>query len=142
MILECQLFGAFWYLFSIESEIRCWRGSLKSTEYKGNEYLSCHAHNQNEIVTSLLTSTCAVIDPSQTTNSTTFNFGIYADALQSGVVSSTMGFPQKFFYCFWWGLRNLRFVNHILVLHFHFKCKQVSYIMTFEEFIIGFASTF
>ncbi|GMN44440.1 hypothetical protein TIFTF001_013629 [Ficus carica] len=29
------------------------------------------------------------------------------NALQSGVVESSTDFPQKFFYCFWWGLRNL-----------------------------------
>ncbi|CAJ1974374.1 unnamed protein product [Sphenostylis stenocarpa] len=39
-------------------------------------------------------------------NTTLFNFGIFLDALQSGVVESR-DFPQKFFYCFWWGLRNL-----------------------------------
>ncbi|GLT53352.1 hypothetical protein SLA2020_266300 [Shorea laevis] len=37
---------------------------------------------------------------------TLFDFGIFLDALQSGVVEST-DFPQKLFYCFWWGLRNL-----------------------------------
>ncbi|KAJ6340603.1 hypothetical protein OIU77_008377 [Salix suchowensis] len=45
--------------------------------------------------------------PIQTPNETIFNFGIFLDALQSGVVLSSMDFPQKFFYCFWWGLQNL-----------------------------------
>lgn len=97
--------GAFWYLFSVESEIRCWRKALKNTEYSDNKYLSCDNHNANVI--SRLTDYCAVVDPSDITNSTTFNFGIYTDALKSGVVESTTDFPQKFFYCFWWGLRNL-----------------------------------
>ncbi|KAH9646549.1 Cyclic nucleotide-gated ion channel 1 [Citrus sinensis] len=35
-----------------------------------------------------------------------FNFGIFLGALESGIVESTY-FPKKFFYCFWWGLRNL-----------------------------------
>ncbi|KAL1344320.1 hypothetical protein AAHE18_08G038200 [Arachis hypogaea] len=39
-------------------------------------------------------------------NTTLFDFGIFLDALQSGVVASE-DFPQKFFYCFWWGLQNL-----------------------------------
>jgi hypothetical protein len=45
--------------------------------------------------------------PVQTPNTTLFDFAIFLDALQSGVVEST-DFPQKLFYCFWWGLRNLR----------------------------------
>ncbi|KAH0896897.1 hypothetical protein HID58_046465 [Brassica napus] len=44
--------------------------------------------------------------PVQTPNTTLFDFGIFLNALQSGVVES-QDFPQKFFYCFWWGLQNL-----------------------------------
>ncbi|MBA0709109.1 hypothetical protein Golax_024173 [Gossypium laxum] len=44
--------------------------------------------------------------PIQTPNTTLFNFGIFLNALQSGVVESE-NFPEKFFYCFWWGLQNL-----------------------------------
>ncbi|OWM70388.1 hypothetical protein CDL15_Pgr027344 [Punica granatum] len=44
--------------------------------------------------------------PDDITNSTVFNFGIFIDALQSDVVEKK-DFPRKFFYCFWWGLRNL-----------------------------------
>lgn len=39
-----------------------------------------------------------------------FDFGIYLPALQSHVVSSS-NFSLKLLYCFWWGLRNLRFVS-------------------------------
>ncbi|RXH99083.1 hypothetical protein DVH24_011408, partial [Malus domestica] len=35
-----------------------------------------------------------------------FDFGIFLDALQSGVVESA-DFPRKILHCFWWGLRNL-----------------------------------
>ena len=40
-----------------------------------------------------------------------FDFGIFLEALQSGVVQSS-NLPTKFFFCFWWGLRNLRFVPY------------------------------
>lgn len=46
--------------------------------------------------------------PIKTPNTTRFDFGIFLNALDSGVVES-MDFPQKFFYCFWWGLQNLRY---------------------------------
>ncbi|KAK4266989.1 hypothetical protein QN277_023838 [Acacia crassicarpa] len=104
-MLASHLVGAFWYLLSVESGVRCWHGALKNTGYDDNNYLICG--KQNETVVSLLTNACAVVDPSQNTNSTNFNFGIYADALQSGMVDSTTDFPHKFFYCFWWGFRNL-----------------------------------
>ncbi|KAH0906336.1 hypothetical protein HID58_038163, partial [Brassica napus] len=45
---------------------------------------------------------CPVLKP----NATCFQFGIFLGALESGVVESH-DFPQKFLYCFWWGLQNL-----------------------------------
>ena len=51
--------------------------------------------------------TTQVINNCNATNATiSFNFGIYGDAWQSGIVSSK--FLEKYFFCFWWGLRNLR----------------------------------
>jgi len=36
------------------------------------------------------------------------------DALTSRVVELNTNFHHKFFYCFWWGLRNLRLVLDLL----------------------------
>lgn len=36
-----------------------------------------------------------------------FDFGIFEQALSSGIVSSTK-FVSKYCYCLWWGLQNLR----------------------------------
>lgn len=47
-----------------------------------------------------------------------FNFGIFQDALQSGIVE-VMDFPQKFFHSFQWGLQNLRYII-IKAKHFSF----------------------
>ncbi|KAI8540465.1 hypothetical protein RHMOL_Rhmol09G0265800 [Rhododendron molle] len=44
--------------------------------------------------------------PIHAPNAVLFDFGIFLDALQSGVVGS-VDFPEKFVYCFWWGLQNL-----------------------------------
>ncbi|GLT84761.1 hypothetical protein SLE2022_029750 [Rubroshorea leprosula] len=49
---------------------------------------------------------CSLIDPDEIKNSTVFNFGIFSEALQSETVEAR-SFRKKFFYCFWWGLRNL-----------------------------------
>ena len=51
-----------------------------------------------------LNSSCPILEEDKSQ----FDFGIFLDGLQSGIVESSTDFPQKFFYCFWWGLRNLR----------------------------------
>ncbi|KAJ0035535.1 hypothetical protein Pint_25243 [Pistacia integerrima] len=45
--------------------------------------------------------------PTKAPNTTMFDFGMYQDALQSGIVEVT-DLPQKFLYSFLWGLQNLR----------------------------------
>ena len=42
-----------------------------------------------------------------------FNFGIYLEALQSGVVESRLVLG-KLFYGFWWGVQNLRFAYKLV----------------------------
>ncbi|XP_021295743.1 cyclic nucleotide-gated ion channel 1 [Herrania umbratica] len=99
-MLASHVLGAFWYLFSIEREYTCWKDACK------NNSAGCPAHSLScpgdSSVSALLNQSC----PIQTPNTTLFNFGIFLDALQSGVVESK-DFPEKFFYCFWWGLQNL-----------------------------------
>lgn len=60
----------------------------------------------------MLNTSCPLINPDDLKDPKHFNFGIFFDALESGVVE-TMDFPKKFLYCFWWALRNLRFVKAI-----------------------------
>ncbi|KAG2700630.1 hypothetical protein I3843_06G007800 [Carya illinoinensis] len=98
-MLASHVFGAFWYLFSIEREATCWQQACGKNATCFNSSLLCDDRLYMDI---FLNNSC----PVQTPNKTLFNFGIFLDALQSGVVEST-DFPQKLFYCFWWGLRNL-----------------------------------
>lgn len=37
----------------------------------------------------------------------TFKYGLFEDALTNDIVRST--FMDKYLYCLWWGLRNLRY---------------------------------
>ncbi|KAK7338053.1 hypothetical protein VNO77_18650 [Canavalia gladiata] len=104
-MLASHVVGATWYLLSVESEVRCWRKELKKASLFHAEYLSC-GHYKEEVF-SLLNRTCTFVDPDEIKDPNTFNLGIFFDALASGVVESTTDFPQKFLYCFWWGLRNL-----------------------------------
>lgn len=41
-------------------------------------------------------------------NDISFNYGIFENALTNNVLSSK--FIEKYLYCLWWGLQNLRYV--------------------------------
>ncbi|XP_027103587.1 cyclic nucleotide-gated ion channel 1 isoform X1 [Coffea arabica] len=99
-MLASHVLGAFWYLFSIERETTCWQSAC------GNQTDCIHASldclDDHLRFKQFLNDSC----PIQTPDTTRFDFGIFLNALQSGIVES-MDFPRKFFYCFWWGLQNL-----------------------------------
>ncbi|KAJ7959308.1 Cyclic nucleotide-gated ion channel 1 [Quillaja saponaria] len=109
-MLASQVLGAFWYLFSIERETTCWQEAcIKNIMYNQTSFY-CHDQRVVNMSTkTFLNESC----PIQDTNTAIFNFGIFLDALQSGVVTST-DFRHKFSYCFWWGLRNLSSVGQNL----------------------------
>ncbi|XAR71654.1 hypothetical protein NMG60_11018030 [Bertholletia excelsa] len=98
-MLASHVLGAFWYLFSIERETTCWKRACHNNAACVKSSVNCEYDPAFDV---LLNNSC----PIQTPNATLFDFGIFLGALQSGVVEST-DFPQKFFYCFWWGLQNL-----------------------------------
>ncbi|TYI68917.1 hypothetical protein E1A91_D08G119200v1 [Gossypium mustelinum] len=98
-MLASHVFGAFWYLFSIEREYTCWKDACRNNTKCNPRSFYCDGDSSFSM---FLNQSC----PIQTPNTTLFNFGIFLNALQSGVVESE-NFPEKFFYCFWWGLQNL-----------------------------------
>ncbi|KAM1070299.1 hypothetical protein ACFX13_002163 [Malus domestica] len=104
-MLASHVLGAFWYLFSIERETKCWKAACgNNTTICSHKDLYCDTVSPNAFSKiTFLNSSC----PIQDEDKTQFDFGIFLDALQSGIVESSTDFPQKFFYCFWWGLRNL-----------------------------------
>uniref|UniRef100_A0A2P2JB61 Cyclic nucleotide-gated ion channel 1-like isoform X1 n=1 Tax=Rhizophora mucronata TaxID=61149 RepID=A0A2P2JB61_RHIMU len=95
-MLASHVVGAFWYLFAIERETTCWKEACGNQCKRETLYCGDHVENNT-----FLHDHC----PIQTDNPV-FNFGIFQDALESGVVASP-DFLPKFFYCFWWGLQNL-----------------------------------
>ncbi|XP_042504905.1 cyclic nucleotide-gated ion channel 1-like [Macadamia integrifolia] len=97
-MLTSHVLGAFWYLFSIEREYTCWQGACQKQPGCDIHHMSC---GDRRIDMSFLNASCNHSDGNHP-----FNFGIFLDALQSGVVNSN-NFSQRFLYCFWWGLRNL-----------------------------------
>ncbi|XP_062119865.1 cyclic nucleotide-gated ion channel 1-like [Humulus lupulus] len=109
-ILASHVFGSFWYFYSFQRQTSCWHSACKT---HGEKEL-CEKFEINKIcnngtskfeqrnMTNLITKYCP-INPG---NATIFDFGIFLEALESGVLES-MDFPQKLMKCFWWGLRNL-----------------------------------
>ncbi|KAK7275354.1 hypothetical protein RIF29_16468 [Crotalaria pallida] len=107
-MLASHVVGAFWYLLSLESEVRCWRQQLKNTSFYHHYFLSCGPEDNPNVISLLNRPTsCPHKDPDDPADPTVFNFGMFMEALKFGVVESTTSFSQKFFYSFWWGLRNV-----------------------------------
>lgn len=85
--------------------------------------------------------------PITTGNKTNYDFGLFEDALQSGIVGVTY-FPQKFLHCLRWGLQNLRLIcawkilfslwlDGMLVIKWSwmFRYMQTNWIFFFKSFL-------
>ncbi|KAJ0488201.1 putative IQ motif, EF-hand binding, cyclic nucleotide-binding domain, Ion transport [Helianthus annuus] len=105
-MLASHIVGAFWYLLSIERNITCWQeaceksGHNTSFLYCGNNDMPGY-NSWSNISSSVLTENC-----SPDGDNPPFDFGIFKQALTSGIVSSKK-FVLKYCYCLWWGLQNL-----------------------------------
>lgn len=111
-MLASHIVGAFWYLLSVERLDTCWRDACSKRVnvsvgvcntkflYCGNQDMEGYAAWQN-ISEQVLTSACNVSG-----DNPLFDFGIFTQALSSGIVSSKK-FISKYCYCLWWGLQNL-----------------------------------
>ncbi|KAL4309836.1 hypothetical protein GQ457_01G019940 [Hibiscus cannabinus] len=102
-MLASHVLGATWYLLSLERQEECW---MKVCDLPlvdcGHRYFDCRSVGDPARSSWLKSSNISVLcDPF----STFFHFGIYREALRFGVTSE--GFFKKYFYCLWWGLRNL-----------------------------------
>ncbi|GFP84243.1 putative cyclic nucleotide-gated ion channel 15 [Phtheirospermum japonicum] len=102
-MLASHFLGASWYLLSIERQEACWRHACKlessSCLYK---YFDCRRvadiGRNAWFLSSNVTNRC---NP----ENDLYPFGIYGDAVTSDVTSEK--FFNKYFYCLWWGLKNL-----------------------------------
>ncbi|KAL6979344.1 Protein CNGC15c [Sarracenia purpurea var. burkii] len=102
-ILASHVLGACWYLLSIERQEACWRNACSiENESCQPGFFDCHRVKGSDrtawFQSSNITTLC---NP----NDSSYPFGIYSDALTTNVTSSL--FVNKYFYCLWWGLKNL-----------------------------------
>ncbi|XP_076884392.1 protein CNGC15b-like [Bidens hawaiensis] len=102
-MLASHFVGASWYLLSIERQESCWRSIcvLENLVCK-DDFFDCQRVNESArrawFQTSNVTNECAP-------NSGFYPFGIYGESLESEVTSAL--FFNKYFYCLWFGLKNL-----------------------------------
>ncbi|VVA20301.1 PREDICTED: cyclic [Prunus dulcis] len=102
-ILASHVLGAFWYLFSIQRETACWQYACRTDGCEPSTFY-CNDDTSRDVTSrvTFLNKFCPVNPP----NATTFDFGIFLEAIQSKVLGSK-DYLDKFLNCFWWGLRNL-----------------------------------
>ncbi|XP_074366611.1 protein CNGC15c-like [Apium graveolens] len=101
-MLASHVLGACWYLLSIDRQEACWKSVCNLGESCKREYFDCHKVNDaarsDWFKLSNITKIC---NP----RASSYPFGIYGDALTKHVTASH--FCEKYFYCLWWGLKNL-----------------------------------
>ncbi|KAF3454981.1 hypothetical protein FNV43_RR05429 [Rhamnella rubrinervis] len=102
-MLASHVLGACWYLLSIERQEACWRSICDlENPFCRHRYFDCHLlkdpNRQTWFRSSNVTAHC---NPDEKF----YQFGIYGDALTFDVTTSP--FFNRYFYCLWWGLRNL-----------------------------------
>lgn len=130
-LLFTQILGAAWYLLSVERHAMCWKSACRS-EFSPMkcrlDYLDCGTLNDvDRRIWEVNTTVFSQCSPDE---DVVFNYGIFANAIAKDVVSSR--FLQKYFYCLWWGLQNLRFV---------YICEQLSYLylcLCFSDCFLNF----
>ncbi|KAL6290814.1 hypothetical protein ACE6H2_008324 [Prunus campanulata] len=100
-VLASHVLGAFWYFFAIQRMTSCWQHACRYENGCDPTSFDCNDHHTLRNIT-VLNDLCP-INPS---NTDLFDFGIYLNVLQSGILWST-NYPLKFLNSFSWGLRNL-----------------------------------
>lgn len=107
-MLASHIVGAFWYFLAVQRRDSCWQNACDDSNGSCDKrFLYCGNQNMNNfgkwanIRNDTLTTNCAVSD-----SNLPFDYGIYQNALSSGVVASNK-FVSKYCYCLWWGLQNL-----------------------------------
>ncbi|KAL3518399.1 hypothetical protein ACH5RR_020988 [Cinchona calisaya] len=109
-MLASHVLGACWYLLSVERQEACWINTCSHENLSCQEvYFDCRRLNDpNRTAWFRVSNITTQCDP----NNEAYPFGIYGDAVTFRVTSAK--FFNKYFYCLWWGLKNLSSVGQNL----------------------------
>lgn len=123
-----QVLGAAWYLLSVDRYKSCWKSNCKDENDPIKcflNYLDCDTFNHGDRKTwAKSTNVFKNCDPN---NNISFDYGIFKDAVSKTVVSSK--FIEKYFYCLWWGLQQLRYLLYLRVPQF-----RITFAILFPSF--------
>ncbi|KAG0447929.1 hypothetical protein HPP92_028081 [Vanilla planifolia] len=114
-LLASHIVGAFWYLLSVERQDDCWRLACSKHSDCTWDFLYCSDRHHDgfdqwfNVSREVLQNQCSV-----DVDNPPFNFGIYTQAVTSGVITSNK-FVSKFCYCLWFGLQNLSTLGQGLI---------------------------
>ncbi|XP_068316271.1 cyclic nucleotide-gated ion channel 1-like [Pyrus communis] len=106
-ILASHILGAFWYFFSIERELSCWHKACVNHSIDPRGCLNtfyCDSRSTTGRNITFINEHCPLDTPDGALSP--FDFGIFLDSLKNQNTEQ-IKFGKKFFYSFWWGLRNL-----------------------------------
>ncbi|CAI8612312.1 unnamed protein product [Vicia faba] len=109
-MLASHVTGATWYLSSIGRQFNCWKSQCQLENRSHSltclpSFLDCNSLNLPERQFWLnITRVITKCDAKSKIN-IKYKFGMFADAFLNDVV--TTSFKERYFYCLWWGLRNL-----------------------------------
>lgn len=114
-VYSFQVLGACWYLLAVERQEACWRHACNIEkpicQYRFFECRRLEDPQRNSwFEWSNITTICKP-------GTRFYEFGIYGDAVTSTVTSSN--FISKYFYCLWWGLKNLRWGSNTITIEFN-----------------------
>lgn len=108
-----KVIGSCWYLLAIERQEQCWKKVCDLHADCEYHFFDCATlktlgrGRDDWFISSNISSLCVP-------GSQFFQFGIYVDAITFDITSAE--FFSKYFYCLWWGLRNLRYMLQIFIL--------------------------
>ncbi|KAI9073160.1 hypothetical protein K1719_044866 [Acacia pycnantha] len=108
-MLASHVIGATWYLSAIARQLNCWTEECKAENELQNltcriAYLGCKTLNDPDRQYWLnVTNVVKSCDVKSQNNK--YSFGMFQDAFRKAV--ATGSFSERFFYCLWWGIRNL-----------------------------------
>ncbi|XP_028776047.1 protein CNGC15a-like [Neltuma alba] len=102
-MLASHVLGSSWYLLAVERQDECWKKACNlEFPYCQYRYLDCQSTSDPARAAWFRSSNLSTLCDK---SSDFFQFGIFADALTLEMADSK--FLSRYYYCLWWGLRNL-----------------------------------
>uniref|UniRef100_A0A7N0TNG6 Cyclic nucleotide-binding domain-containing protein n=1 Tax=Kalanchoe fedtschenkoi TaxID=63787 RepID=A0A7N0TNG6_KALFE len=103
-----QVLGASWYLLAIGRQYSCWRQECDREDSEIGtcllKFLDCRTKDDPDRQY-WLNATNVIANCNARSDTIKFKYGMFEDAFTKNV--GTVSFIKKYFYCLWWGLKNL-----------------------------------